>query len=1330
MTPVTWQHCNRRLQAGRGSMMESEVEEKGLADSSLVSKNNDNNDDNDDGERQDGDVKNNDDNDDGERQEDGDVEGEEAKMNLDEEGEEDHSVDVDAKQQQQKQQQQQAQEKNIGITQHAGNHSGFFGIIKQRYSDFLVNEVNSAGEMVSITEQIIPHEPEEPTVEPVDAELPPEITPEIIQELNRLIGIKEPRRLPYPTQQQQQQDKQQQQQQDGEKQEEQLDKNTKEEQVDKNTKEGEQQKEENTQKEQLDKNAKEEGEQEKEENMEVEQQQQKEENTEQEEQLDKNDGEQKKEENTKEEQKEQLDKNAEEEEQLELSEKNKEEQKEQDDENGVHTSSSTKQNDEQMNTDEHSEEHDTHTTKGVNKVKEVRINVEHTDKEGRTAIHRAVKARWKAVDSIYDNHKHIIITKVKGSGRNQRRGRSNWPKSQMYTTFVLYKENMDTMDAVSQLAYMTRVRPNNFGYAGTKDKRAKTSQLVSVSRVAPHKLMSSVRYNRMLHLGNFRFRPTPQKLGQLRGNHFKIVLRDVRATDEKIHTAIESLRTTGFINYYGAQRFGTTSIATHTIGRELLKSNWQQAINLILAPRKSDFLELNRCRKIWKNSGDAVAALDSLPSGWESSAEAQLLTGLAQLQRNDLVGALNRIPRNRRLLYLHAYQSYLWNVVASRRIDKYGLKVLPGDIVKNKGNGNDTSPNVDEDLQVMMPLDNEGDGSSSGGGGGSTGGGSGGGSGGQSEKVGTHWWTADVTKAVEEKKEAYRFMMAAQATNASDADDRKQAYRAAKQRAKRVVRECKYMAETEKMKMEESTFQFVSAATEKPEAGSDDEEEEEEEDADMDVDMKDGHNTTAGVGSGSGGGSDGSLTKHFHFVDEEEVDTFSIYDVLMPLPGYNVEYPNNEIKQWYQELLEADGLSFVALKHNIKQYAVAGGYRRLMIQPSNVDGTTCFYNDPNRPLVQSDLDKLQGIGVDENRLQDGEYKAAIVEMTLPSSCYATMALRELLKMDTSSQFQATLSSPIRSTTTTTSNRDNNNSGSSGSGGGGGRGGYGGSNRRGGGGGGGGNYGRGRWRSGGGGGGGGGGYRGGWRGGYGDRDSRGGGGGGGGWHHRGLENWELLLIALLLTLLLLAVIIGSGYYAVITTLSIIKRHRKTQPKGEPTPTLSFGQQHNTTQTNKETDGKRVMVNDMVGERVMVNDMAGERVMVNDMAGERYMMNTEMMMNEKMAGKRVMVNDMVGKRVMVNDMVGERVMVNDMVGERYMMNTEMMMNEKMAGKRVMVNAEMAGKRVTVNDMVGERTQRDHKPKKQQQQHQQQQQQQQTKNKDKRRNGRQTQREVKNR
>jgi tRNA pseudouridine13 synthase len=56
------------------------------------------------------------------------------------------------------------------------------------------------------------------------------------------------------------------------------------------------------------------------------------------------------------------------------------------------------------------------------------------------------------------------------------------------------------------------------------------------------------------------------KLGDLKGNRFTIVLRQVSADDEHLKTAIESLNTHGFINYYGLQRFGTSDIPTHKIG--------------------------------------------------------------------------------------------------------------------------------------------------------------------------------------------------------------------------------------------------------------------------------------------------------------------------------------------------------------------------------------------------------------------------------------------------------------------------------------------------------------------------------------------------------------------------------------------------------------------------------------------------------------------------------------------------------------------------------------------------------------------------------------------
>jgi len=127
----------------------------------------------------------------------------------------------------------------------------------------------------------------------------------------------------------------------------------------------------------------------------------------------------------------------------------------------------------------------------------------------------------------------------------------------------------------------------------------------------------------------------------------------------------------------------------------------------------------------------------------------------------------------------------------------------------------------------------------------------------------------------------------------------------------------------------------------------------------------------------------------------------------MPLPGRDVKYPGGVLGERYKQFLRADGLDPDDLRHGNKDYSLLGSYRHILHLPKELSWSILRYTDPDVPLAQSDEDKMLGFEppvVDE----DGKFLALQINIQLGTAAYATMAIREITKTDTSAQSQTIL----------------------------------------------------------------------------------------------------------------------------------------------------------------------------------------------------------------------------------------------------------------------------------------------------------------------------------
>lgn len=119
-------------------------------------------------------------------------------------------------------------------------------------------------------------------------------------------------------------------------------------------------------------------------------------------------------------------------------------------------------------------------------------------------------------------------------------------------------------------------------------------------------------------VGDFEFVKEPATMGKNQGNHFTILLHGIEENNEdavpilqsRLDTILHTVKETGYLNYYGLQRFGNQG-NNIPIGCHMLRSEWKEAVMLLLRSGTNKIVE--KAISLFESSGDGAEAAKILP---------------------------------------------------------------------------------------------------------------------------------------------------------------------------------------------------------------------------------------------------------------------------------------------------------------------------------------------------------------------------------------------------------------------------------------------------------------------------------------------------------------------------------------------------------------------------------------------------------------------------------------------------------------------------------------------------------------------------------------------
>ncbi len=231
----------------------------------------------------------------------------------------------------------------------------------------------------------------------------------------------------------------------------------------------------------------------------------------------------------------------------------------------------------------------------------------------------------------------------------------------------LTKKNWELQRAVKEIAKRLGISHRRISWAGTKDKNAVTTQIISIYNVTPE-AVEAVRLADIT-LTVVGRAPEPLALGSLEGNRFTIVVRDCDPAGlEETVARVTGTVAEGIPNYYGLQRFGVTRPVTHCVGERILQGDYEGAVMIYVgAAYPEETPEAQRVRNRFSETRNVREALAAYPV--QMTYERAMLHHLAA-HPDDYAGALKQLPPKLLSLLVSAFQSYLFNATLSQRLDE------------------------------------------------------------------------------------------------------------------------------------------------------------------------------------------------------------------------------------------------------------------------------------------------------------------------------------------------------------------------------------------------------------------------------------------------------------------------------------------------------------------------------------------------------------------------------------------------------------------------------------------------------------------------------------